>query len=36
MLDLLARFTDIRERRTEGGVTEVLLTRRPPTDRHSR
>jgi RimJ/RimL family protein N-acetyltransferase len=34
MLDLLARFTDIRERRTEGGVTEVLLTRRPPTDRH--
>jgi RimJ/RimL family protein N-acetyltransferase len=36
MLDLLARFTDIRERRTEGGVTEVLLTRRPLTDRHSR
>jgi RimJ/RimL family protein N-acetyltransferase len=29
MLDLLTRFTDIRERRTQGGVTEVLLTRRP-------
>ena len=37
MLDLLARFTDIRERRTGGGVTEVLLTRRaPPTGRHYR
>lgn len=37
MLDLLARFTDILERRTEGGVTEVLLTLRPPpTDRRSR
>ncbi len=37
MLDLLTRFTDICERRTEGGVTELLLTRRPlPTDRRSR
>jgi len=37
MLDLLTRFTDIRERHTEGGVTELLLTRRPlPTDRRSR
>lgn len=30
MLDLLARFTDIQEHRTGGGVTEVLLTRRAP------
>lgn len=29
MLDLLTRFTDIRERHTEGGVTELLLARRP-------
>jgi len=37
MLDLLTRFTDIRERHTEGGVTEILLPRRPPpTDRRSR
>jgi ribosomal protein S18 acetylase RimI-like enzyme len=28
MLDLLARFTDVRERRTESGVTDLLLTRR--------
>ena len=36
MLDLLTRFTDIRERHTEGGVTELLLTRRPlPTGRRS-
>ena len=30
MLDLLARFTDVRERRTESGVTDLLLTRRRP------
>jgi RimJ/RimL family protein N-acetyltransferase len=37
MLDMLTRFTDIRERHTEGGVTELLLTRRPPpTGRRSR
>jgi len=29
MLDLLARFTDVCERRTASGVTELLLTRRP-------
>jgi RimJ/RimL family protein N-acetyltransferase len=29
MIDLLVRFTDVRERRTESGVTELLLTRRP-------
>ena len=29
MLDMLTRFTDIHERHTEGGVTELLLTRRP-------
>jgi acetyltransferase len=28
MLDLLTRFTDIQERHTDGGVTELLLTRR--------
>lgn len=28
MIDLLVRFTDVRERRTESGVTELLLTRR--------
>ena len=28
MLDLFARFTDVRERRTESGVTDLLLTRR--------
>jgi RimJ/RimL family protein N-acetyltransferase len=28
-IDLLVRFTDVRERRTESGVTELLLTRRP-------
>lgn len=30
MLDLLRRFTMIRERHTEGGVTEVVITRRSP------
>ena len=36
MLDMLTRFTDIRERHTEGGVTELLLTRRsPPSSRRS-
>jgi hypothetical protein len=29
MIDLLVRFTDVRERRTEAGVTELLLARRP-------
>jgi len=29
MLDLLARFTDVLERRTDSGVTELLLARRP-------
>jgi RimJ/RimL family protein N-acetyltransferase len=29
MIDLLMRYTDVRERRTESGVTELLLTRRP-------
>lgn len=28
MLDLLSRFTNVRERHTDGGVTEMLLTRR--------
>jgi hypothetical protein len=28
MLDLLSRFTDVQERRTESGVTELVLTRR--------
>lgn len=31
MIDLLVRFTDVDERRTESGVTELLLTRRPRT-----
>lgn len=31
MLDLLTRFTDIREHGTAGGVTELLLTRRSGT-----
>lgn len=31
MLDLLTRFTDIRERHTAGGVTELVLTRRSMT-----
>ena len=30
MLDLFARFTDVRERKTESGVTELLLRRRRP------
>ena len=30
MLDLFARYTDVQERRTESGVTDLLLTRRPP------
>jgi hypothetical protein len=29
MIDLLVRFTDVRERRTESGVCEMLLARRP-------
>ena len=29
MIDLLVRFMDVRERVTESGVTELLLTRRP-------
>jgi RimJ/RimL family protein N-acetyltransferase len=29
MLDLFARHTDVQERRTESGVTDLLLTRRP-------
>jgi RimJ/RimL family protein N-acetyltransferase len=34
MLDLLARFTDVRERHAGGGVVELLVTRRPaPTGR---
>lgn len=33
MIDLLLRFTDVRERRTERGVTELLLARRPPPGR---
>jgi RimJ/RimL family protein N-acetyltransferase len=28
MLDLLSRFTDVHERRTESGVTELVLARR--------
>ena len=28
MIDLLSRFTDVGERRTESGVTELVLTRR--------
>ena len=36
MLDLLARFTDIRERRVEGGVADIVFERRPaaPEPRH--
>jgi RimJ/RimL family protein N-acetyltransferase len=30
MIDLLVRFTDVQERVTESGVTELLLTRRSP------
>jgi RimJ/RimL family protein N-acetyltransferase len=29
MIDLLVRFTDVQERVTESGVTELLLTRHP-------
>jgi len=29
MLDLLSRFTDIQERQTASGVTELTFTRRP-------
>ncbi|HEX4993713.1 MAG TPA: GNAT family N-acetyltransferase [Methylomirabilota bacterium] len=29
MIDLLVRFTDVQERVTESGVTELLLARRP-------
>jgi RimJ/RimL family protein N-acetyltransferase len=29
MIDLLVRFTDVQERVTQSGVTELLLTRRP-------
>jgi RimJ/RimL family protein N-acetyltransferase len=31
MLDMFARFTDVRERKTESGVTDLVLTRRPLT-----
>jgi RimJ/RimL family protein N-acetyltransferase len=31
MIDLFLRFTDVRERRTESGVTELLLIRRSGT-----
>ena len=37
MIDLLVRFMDVRERVTESGVTELLLTRRPaPAPRQGR
>jgi RimJ/RimL family protein N-acetyltransferase len=36
MIDLLMRYTDVRERRTESGVTELLLTRRPARGRGDR
>jgi RimJ/RimL family protein N-acetyltransferase len=37
MIDLLVRFTDVQERVTESGVTELLLTRRPaPAPREGR
>jgi acetyltransferase len=29
MIDMLVRFTDVQERRTDSGVSELLLTRRP-------
>jgi RimJ/RimL family protein N-acetyltransferase len=29
MIDLLVRFMDVQERVTDGGVTELMLTRRP-------
>jgi RimJ/RimL family protein N-acetyltransferase len=31
MLDMFARFTDVREQKTESGVTDLVLTRRPLT-----
>jgi acetyltransferase len=37
MIDLLVRFTDVQERVTESGVTELLLVRRPaPAPREGR
>jgi RimJ/RimL family protein N-acetyltransferase len=33
MIDLLVRFTDVQERRTEAGVTTLLLARRAPSAR---
>lgn len=37
MIDLLVRFTDVQERVTQSGVTELLLTRRPaPASRRGR
>jgi RimJ/RimL family protein N-acetyltransferase len=37
MIDLLVRFTDVRERATSSGVTELLLVRRPaPAPRQGR
>ncbi|HEY7868168.1 MAG TPA: GNAT family N-acetyltransferase [Methylomirabilota bacterium] len=30
MIDLLARFTDVRERRTDSGVTELVFRRKAP------
>jgi hypothetical protein len=37
MIDLLARFTDVRERVTSSGVSELLLVRRPaPAPRQGR
>lgn len=35
MIDLLVRFMDVQERVTESGVTELLLTRRPPPARRA-
>jgi len=33
MLGLIARFGDVRERKTEQGVTELLFTRREERER---
>jgi hypothetical protein len=34
MLDMLARFGDIRERRLENGVVELLFSARPTPPAH--
>ena len=34
MLDLLDRFTDVKERKIESGVVELTFTRRPPAGIH--